>query len=142
VYVFTAAGTYEGRLKRATINAAPTGLAVDNSGGATQGRVYVTSGIAEEASIYAYPPHAATSASAPPLGFGSSPESTGPSAGSSGPVAVAAAADAAVPDAASPSASSASQAPARRAARKRRHARRHHHHHRAREARRAKRDRR
>jgi hypothetical protein len=79
VYVFSAAGAYEGRLKHATINAAPTGLAVDNSATATQSRVYVTSGIAENASIYGYPPHAATSASAPPLVF--TPGQGGSSAG-------------------------------------------------------------
>ncbi|MGH2974576.1 MAG: NHL repeat-containing protein [Solirubrobacterales bacterium] len=141
VYVFSAAGVYEGRLKRATINAAPTGLAVDNSGGDTQGRVYVTSGIAEEASIYAYPPHAATSASAPPLGLGSSPEGTSASARSSGSAAAVAAADA-VPETALSLSPSSSQAQARRAARKSRRARRHHHRHRTREAHRAKRDRR
>ena len=67
VYVFSSTGSYEGRLKHATVDAAPAGLAVDNSATATQSRVYVTSGIAENASIYAYPPHAATSTSAPPL---------------------------------------------------------------------------
>jgi hypothetical protein len=70
-YVFTASGAYEGRLKHATVNAAPVGLAVDNSGGSTQGRVYVTAGISENASIYGYPADAATSASAPPLKAGS-----------------------------------------------------------------------
>lgn len=68
VYVFAPNGSFEGRLKHNTINAAPTGLAVDNSAKATQGRVYVTSGITENASIYAYPPGAATSAVLPPLG--------------------------------------------------------------------------
>lgn len=80
VHVFSAAGSYEGRLKHATINAAPTGLAVDNSATATQSRVYVTSGIAENASIYGYPPHAATNASAPPLGSSASAGAEGPSA--------------------------------------------------------------
>ena len=65
VYVFDAAGTYEGRLKYNVVNGGPSGLAVDNSGGATQGRVYVTSGITAQAGVYAYPPHAATSASEP-----------------------------------------------------------------------------
>lgn len=68
VYVFTSAGAYEGRLKHNAVNGAPSGLAVDNSPTATQGRVYVTSGIGVGASIYIYPPHAATSASLPPLG--------------------------------------------------------------------------
>ena len=67
VYVFSSAGAYEGRLKHATINAAPAGLAVDNSGTSTQSQVYVTSGITDPSSIYAYPAHAATSASEPPL---------------------------------------------------------------------------
>ncbi len=71
VYVFSAAGAYEGRLKYATINAAPVGLAVDNSGTSTQSQVYVTSGIAEPSGIYAYAPHAATSTSAPPLALSS-----------------------------------------------------------------------
>lgn len=71
VYVFAPNGTFEGRLKHNTIDAAPTGLAVDNSPTATQGRVYVTSGITENAGIYAYPPGAATSAVLPPLGSAS-----------------------------------------------------------------------
>jgi hypothetical protein len=77
VYVFSAAGTYKGRLKHATIDAAPVGLAVDNSGTSTQGRVYLTSGIGENAGLYGYPPGAATSAAQPPLGFGSTVGGTG-----------------------------------------------------------------
>ncbi len=38
----------------------PAGLAVDNGGGATQSRVYVTSGNTALAGVYAYPPGAAT----------------------------------------------------------------------------------
>jgi DNA-binding beta-propeller fold protein YncE len=65
VYVFDEAGAYEGRLKHSVDNALPAGLAVDNSSGATQGRVYVTSGNSELASVYAYAPHAATTAAVP-----------------------------------------------------------------------------
>jgi hypothetical protein len=65
VYVFTAAGAYEGRLKFSVDNALPAGLAVDNSTTATQGRVYVTSGNSEFGAVYAYPPQAATSAAVP-----------------------------------------------------------------------------
>ena len=81
VYVFNAAGIYEGRLKHATIDAAPVGLAVDNSGGGTQGRVYLTSGIGEDASIYGYRAHAATATAQPPLLFGSAAGGGSPSAG-------------------------------------------------------------
>jgi hypothetical protein len=68
VYVFSPDGGYEGRLKHNVINAAPVGLAVDNTGGARQGRVYVTSSNGEKATIYGYPPGAATSAVEPPRG--------------------------------------------------------------------------
>ena len=67
VYVFSAAGAYEGRLKHNTIAAAPIGLAVDNSGGTgvedegEQGRVYVTSGNTERSSVIAYGPDSAGS---------------------------------------------------------------------------------
>lgn len=88
VYVFSPAGVYEGRLKHATINAAPVGLAVDNSGTSTQGQVYVTSGITERSSIYAYPAHAATSASEPPRVFS---DEGGSSAGATSNVAPASA---------------------------------------------------
>jgi hypothetical protein len=72
VYVFDAAGAYEGRLKNSVIFGQPNGLAVDNSGGLNQSRVYVTSGNTEDAAIYVYPPGAAT-ASAVPLSTASSP---------------------------------------------------------------------
>lgn len=61
IYVFDSIGTYLGRLKRNIVDALPPGLAVDNSPKATQGRVYVTSGNTEFASVYAYPPGAQTS---------------------------------------------------------------------------------
>jgi len=59
VQVFKADGSYEGRLKYNIIDAFPPGLAVDNSGTVGQGRVYVTSGNSETASVMLYPPHSA-----------------------------------------------------------------------------------
>lgn len=56
VYVFGPNGAYKGRLKLSVQLALPAGLAVDNSKGPTQGRVYVTSGYTEEAAVIAYPP--------------------------------------------------------------------------------------
>jgi len=72
VYVFAPDGTYEGRLKHNVINGAPSGLAVDNTGGSQQSFVYVTSGNGELAGVYGYPPGAATSVAQPPFGVGSS----------------------------------------------------------------------
>ncbi|HWO16448.1 MAG TPA: NHL repeat-containing protein [Solirubrobacterales bacterium] len=60
VHVFASAGAYKGHLKYNIVHGAPTGLAVDNSATATQGRVYVTSGNTHNGGIYAYPPDAAT----------------------------------------------------------------------------------
>ncbi|HEY5907729.1 MAG TPA: NHL repeat-containing protein, partial [Vicinamibacteria bacterium] len=60
VQVFSAAGAYEGHLKHWVVHGSPTGLAVDNSGGSTQGRVYVTSGNTHFGGLFAYPPNAAT----------------------------------------------------------------------------------
>jgi len=60
VYVFESDGTYEGHLKYDVIDGAPSGIAVDNSGTSTQGRVYVTTGNANQSGVYAYPPGAAT----------------------------------------------------------------------------------
>ncbi len=60
--VFDAGGAYQGHLKYDVIDGGPSGLAVDNSEGATQGRVYVTTGNTNEAGVYAYPPGAATGA--------------------------------------------------------------------------------
>jgi DNA-binding beta-propeller fold protein YncE len=71
IYVYTSANSYKGRLKYNVIDALPPGLAVDNSATATQGRVYVTSGNTDKASVYAYTPGAATIATPlPPLGSG------------------------------------------------------------------------
>ncbi|HTT93889.1 MAG TPA: NHL repeat-containing protein [Solirubrobacterales bacterium] len=65
VYAFGPSGAYLGRLKYSVQTALPAGLAVDNSAGATQGRVYVTSGYSELAAVYAYPPGSAGAAAIP-----------------------------------------------------------------------------
>lgn len=65
VYVFDATGAYEGRLKFSVENALPPGLAVDNSATTSQGRVYLTTGNSESASVYAYPPGAASAVGVP-----------------------------------------------------------------------------
>jgi hypothetical protein len=62
VYVFKADGSYEGRLSTNVVDALPSGLAVDNSSGGTQGRVYVTSGNTAGASVNIYIPGAASKA--------------------------------------------------------------------------------
>jgi DNA-binding beta-propeller fold protein YncE len=62
VYVFHSDGTYEGHLKFLVTWGMPSGLAVDNSQTATQGRVYLTSGNTAFGLIYAYGPGAATTA--------------------------------------------------------------------------------
>jgi DNA-binding beta-propeller fold protein YncE len=79
IQVFEASGAYRGHLKYNVVDGAPVGLAVDNSTGVNQGRVYVTSGNTTEAKVYVYPPGAATIAtSLPPLSSsGSSGESGG-----------------------------------------------------------------
>jgi hypothetical protein len=60
VEVFSSSGAHKGHLKYNIVHGAPTGLAVDNSAGATQGRVYVTSGNTHHGGIYVYPPGAVT----------------------------------------------------------------------------------
>jgi hypothetical protein len=75
VDVFDSAGSYEGHLKYEVVVGDPSGLAVDNSAGTNQGRVYVTSGNTHLGGIYAYPPGAATTAAplvgtAPPTPLG------------------------------------------------------------------------
>jgi DNA-binding beta-propeller fold protein YncE len=50
IYAFEASGTYAGRLKFNVFDARPPGLAVDDF----SGRVYVTSGNSDGASVYAY----------------------------------------------------------------------------------------
>jgi hypothetical protein len=62
VYVFDSTGAWQGQLKYKVTDALPVGLAVDNTGGATQSRVYVTSGNTDFSGIYAYGPGAATRA--------------------------------------------------------------------------------
>jgi hypothetical protein len=79
IYVFDSTGTYLGRLKHNIVDALPPGLAVNNSAEATQGRVYVTSGNTEFASVYAYGPGAETNTVLPPL-----PRSAAGAGGSSG----------------------------------------------------------
>jgi hypothetical protein len=61
VQIFSSAGAYLGHLKYDVIGGSPSGLAVDNSGTSTQGRVYVTTGNSHQAGVYAYGPNAATS---------------------------------------------------------------------------------
>jgi hypothetical protein len=55
---FNAAGDYRGQLPRLPliVDGGPSGVAVDNSTGPTRGRVYLTSGNSEKASIFAYGP--------------------------------------------------------------------------------------
>jgi hypothetical protein len=68
VQVFAPTGAWEGNLKYKITDGLPAGLAVDNSGGPTQSRVYVTSGNStyitsdhvDSGGIYAYGPGAAT----------------------------------------------------------------------------------
>jgi hypothetical protein len=57
VYVFNSTGGYLGHLKRNVFGGAPNGLAVDNSGTGTQGRVYVTTGNTHHSGVYAYAPN-------------------------------------------------------------------------------------
>ncbi|HXR30353.1 MAG TPA: NHL repeat-containing protein [Solirubrobacterales bacterium] len=72
IYVYGPTNLYKGHLKYNVITARPVGIAVDNTiSSATQGRVYVTSGNTTAASIYAYGPGSATTATPlPPLGSG------------------------------------------------------------------------
>jgi hypothetical protein len=77
IQVFNAAGAYVGHLKYNVIDAAPVGLAVDNSISVNQGRVYVTSGNTTGARVYAYTKEAATTS--PPLPSPSAVASAPPS---------------------------------------------------------------
>lgn len=83
VYVFGPTGTYKGRLKYSVQLAQPAGLAVDNSGGLTQGRVYVTSGYSERAAVYAYAPDSEGTAAVPLPAFVPGPGGRGGSGSSS-----------------------------------------------------------
>jgi hypothetical protein len=83
IYVYSALNAYSGRLKYNVIDAHPPGLAIDNSAQATQGRVYVTSGDALGASVYAYGPNSAVSTTPlPPLGSGLQPPVSASGSGS------------------------------------------------------------
>jgi hypothetical protein len=73
VDVFDPSGTYLGHLAREVVDDLPSGLAVDNTAGPTQGRVYVTSGNTVLAGIYAYSPGAATTAAPLPPGIPAAP---------------------------------------------------------------------
>lgn len=66
VYAFSPSGSYLGALKYEIYDALPPGLAVDNSGLPSQGRVYVTSGNSDQAGVYAYAPGSQTGAALPP----------------------------------------------------------------------------
>ena len=66
VDVFSLAGVYLGVLKYKVVDALPSGLAVDNSSGATKGRVYVTSGNTDQAGVYAYAAGSQIGSSSPP----------------------------------------------------------------------------
>jgi hypothetical protein len=71
IYVYSSSNAYKGNLKYNVIDGLPAGLTVDNSATGTQGRIYITSGNADRASIYAYGPGAAIVAPPlPPLGSG------------------------------------------------------------------------
>ncbi len=71
VYVYGPANDYKGHLKYNVITAWPPGLAIDNSASGLQGRVYVTSGNTDKASVYVYGPGSATFAPPlPPIGSG------------------------------------------------------------------------
>jgi hypothetical protein len=76
IQVFDSGGAYIGHLKYNVVDAAPVGLAVDNSATGNSGRVYVTSGNTEKASIYAYGPGSATTTAPlpPPAAVGSTSE--------------------------------------------------------------------
>jgi hypothetical protein len=80
VDVFSAAGTYLGRLLYNIIDAEPPGLTVDNSATSTQGQVYVTSGSSAQAGVYGYGPNAET-AFGKPATFSLSVGSVGSGAG-------------------------------------------------------------
>jgi hypothetical protein len=66
VDVFNSSGSLLGVLKYKIYDALSPGIAVDNSAGSTQGRVYVTSGNTDKAGIYAYGPGAQTNGFLPP----------------------------------------------------------------------------
>jgi hypothetical protein len=82
IYIYSSTGNYKGHLKYNAIDALPPGLAVDNSGAPTQGRVYVTSGNTSGASVYGYGPSSGTfAAPLPPIGSGLQPPGSSSGAG-------------------------------------------------------------
>jgi DNA-binding beta-propeller fold protein YncE len=91
IYVYSSTNSYKGHLKYEVADALPPGLAVDNSAGLTQGRVYVTSGNTSQAGVYAYRPGAATSATPLPPTVSLALAAAGPGSGAisaSSPVAI------------------------------------------------------
>jgi List-Bact-rpt repeat protein len=82
IYVYSSTNSYRGHLKYNVADALPPGLAVDNTAGATQGRVYVTSGNTHQAGVYAYPPGAATMATPLPPTAGLALSASGSGGGS------------------------------------------------------------
>ena len=89
VDVFDSSGAYLGHLAHEVVDGLPSGLAVDNSGGSTQGRVYVSSGNTMNAGVYAYPPDAASTAAPLPPSIPAPPpggESIFPTTPIGGPV--------------------------------------------------------
>jgi len=87
IFIYGSNNLFKGHLKYNVITSRPAGLAIDNSVGVTQGRVYVTSGNTDKASVYAYGPGSATTATPlPPLGSGlAAPASTGSTASAPAP---------------------------------------------------------
>jgi DNA-binding beta-propeller fold protein YncE len=81
IWVFGPAGTYKGHLKYTITDANPPGLAVDNTNGFTQGRVYLTTGNSLEAGVYAYPPGAATGGALFGAGFSAASGAQGAASG-------------------------------------------------------------
>jgi DNA-binding beta-propeller fold protein YncE len=128
VYAFDSTGAYQGRLKYSIQTALPAGLAVDNSALASQGRVYVTSGYTELASVYAYAPGSAGTAAVPLQGSAAAPSSSAATASPpTPPSALAAVAPASVAAPASAPAAASSEEPAASPVLRAKAKRRHHH---------------
>ncbi len=70
IYIFGSTGTYKGHLKYNVFFGQPVGIAVDNSEGANQGRIYVTTGNSDRGAVYGYMPPAGVFG--PPLPPGTS----------------------------------------------------------------------
>ncbi len=132
IYAFGPTGAYLGRLKYNVVDARPPGLAVDNSAKGTQGRVYVTSGNSEGASVVAYAPGELTKAVFPVQGSAIA-AGAGPGAGA-GAGSRSSVGGAAAPPVAPLETAAVPRRPGRRTAerRHRRHPHRHHVRHRSR----------